>query len=484
MRIAICDDDERELCRLSELIAAYQTSRGKGMDCRMYGSGTDFLCEMRGGEYDLVLLDVLMPGISGIQVARELRARDKNVKIIFLSAAPEFAVESYSVEAYHYVLKPVNARQLFDLLDKIADELTEQDGHGFLLKNREGVVRIAYAKLAYVEVINKTIFCHMTDGSVHEQNGALTEFAENFRDREDFIRTHRSYLVNLSCVQAVEAQFAVMRNEHRVPISRLRRKQVQDAYIRFVERGGLTGSAAGGEKETERSAGNWDGSWRILLVDDDPAECVFWADILQRHGCVVRLAQNGREALQRISEEPFDCVLLDVMIPGEDGFSVCERIRKLAEVPVVFLSCLTEADRQVEGFAAGGVDYITKDTPAALFWAKVETRIRLTGAERTQLCYGPLLLDLTGRRVLINEEELALTPVEFDLLWHLSENAGHVYTPEALFDMIWGGQVWDGGQTVQTHMSGLRRKLEKACGGHRFIEPVWGQGYRFVPVND
>lgn len=485
MRIAICDDDERELCHLTDLLIDYQSDCRKSIDCRKYCNGTDFLCEMQGGEYDLILLDVLMPGLDGIQVAREVRQRDQNVKIILLSAAPEFAVESYSVGAYHYLLKPTDPDLLFQLLDKAESELAVQDEQGFLLRNREGVVRIDFTKLEYVEVINKTVFCHLTDGVIHETNGTLTDFEEKLLNRTDFIKTHRSYLVNLGCIQAMDANSVVTKNGHCVPISRLRHKQVRDTYMRFCHQTGTAVCVPGTYNAVEMADKgiNQEGVWRILLVDDDPAERAFWTAILQGHGCVVQTAQSGREALQMMGEKSYDCVLLDVMISDEDGFSVCEKMHKLADVPIIFLSCLTEADSQVKGFAAGGIDYITKDTPAELFWAKVETRMKLAGAERTQLSFGPLLLDLTRRRVLMQEKELDLTPVEFDILWYLSGQTDHVYTPKEIFDRIWGGQPWDGGQTVQTHMSRLRRKLEKAGDGHHFIESVWGQGYRFVPVS-
>ena len=97
MRIAVCDDDEWEVSCIGKLLTEYEISRETSMDCRYYTNSTDFLCELKSGEYDLVLLDVLMPGASGIQVARELRELDKNAKIIFISASPEFAVESYNV---------------------------------------------------------------------------------------------------------------------------------------------------------------------------------------------------------------------------------------------------------------------------------------------------------------------------------------------------------------------------------------------------
>lgn len=485
MRIAVCDDDERELRHINELMTEYQASRSVSVDCRMYGNGTDFLCELRDGAYDLVLLDVLMPGISGIETARELRKRDKNVKIILLSTAPEFAVDSYSVGAYHYLLKPTDTQLLFQLLDAVRNELAIQDVQGFVLRNREGIVRIDFVKLEYVEVINKTIFCHMADGIMHEVHSALTDFEENFADRTDFIKTHRSYLVNLNWIQAIEPALVVTKNGHRIPVSRLRRKQVQDTYMHFLQQEGTGVTVSDGYKQERTSAAKeeQEGLWRILLIDDDPAECTFWTNILLCHGCVVQVAQNGRDALRLIEEEAYDCVLLDVMIPGEDGFTICEKIRKLLDVPIIFLSCLTEADSQVEGFAAGGTDYITKDTPAALFWAKVETRIKIARSERTKLCFGPLILDLKKRLLLLGGEEVNLSPVEFDILWRLSKQPEHVYTPEEIFDMIWGGQLWDGGQMVQTHMSRLRRKLEKAWDGHHFIEAVWGKGYRFVPID-
>lgn len=476
MRIAICDDNERELERFSALIAEYQLSRRVSFDCRFFHNGTDFLCETKGGEYDLVLQDVLMQGGSGVQIARELRKRDKNVRIIFVSSSPEFAVESYSVEAYHYLLKPVDAGLLFRLLDRIGGELDAQEEQGFVLKNREGIVRISFTRLEYVEVINKTVVFHLADGTVYEVTAALADYEAKLLDRKEFIKTHRSYLVNLGYVQAINANCVVTKGGNRIPVSRQRHSRLQDAYMRYLRQAEKAVSSEAPKRP--------DGPWRILLVDDDPAARAFWGDILRQHGCIVQLAENGRGALKLAAGEPFDCVLLDVMIPGEDGFFVCERLRRLTDKPVIFLSSLTESDKQIEGFAVGGIDYITKDTSAELFWVKVEARIRLAASERTQLRYGPLLLDLTGHRVTVDGRELFLTSTEFDILRLLSEHAEHIFTPQEIFDMIQGDQPWDGGQTVRVNMSRLRRKLEKAWGEHCFIEAVWGQGYRFVPVRN
>lgn len=476
MRIAVCDDDGPEISRIRKLIAEYQMSRKESIDCHYYTNSIDFLSELKGGEYDIVLLNVRMPAIGGMQAAQELRELDKNVRLVFVSASAEYAVESYSVGAYYYLLKPIEEGPFFSLLDKIRGELSTQIEQGFILKSREEVVWIAFARLAYVEVIDKTLYFHLSEGTVREVNAALVDFERKLLSRPEFLKTHRSYLVNLSYIQAAENDCVVMKNGYRVPVSRRRRGQVQDVYMRFLQRAEAKDSASAADRP-----GHFDGPWRILLVDDDPAERAVWADILRSHGCIVQTADNSEDALRLAADGPCDCILLDVMIPGEDGFSICERFRKLMNTPIIFLSCLTEPDKQVEGFAAGGIDYITKDTPAALFWAKVETHIRLAKAERTQLCYGPLVLDLTKRRVLVEEKELSFTPIEFDILRYLSEHTGRIFTPEEIYNMIWGGRPWDGGQLVQMHMSRLRRKLEKAWEGHRFIEAVWGRGYRFVP---
>ncbi len=481
MRIAICDDDERELAHLLGLIKEYRLSRRKDIDCRSFQNSTDFLCGLKGGEYDLILLGAPMSGAGGVQAARELRELDRNVEIIFVSSSPEFAVESYSVGAYYYLLKPVDADSLFPLLDNMESRLFLRKEQGLVLKSRKGVIRVSFTRLEFAEVINKTVFFHMADGEVCEVTAALADFEEKLLVRPEFFKTHRSYLVNLNYVQAIGANCVVTKNGHDIPVSRHRRNEVQDAYMRFLNK--AESVILREEKQTKDDSERSEGEWRILLVDDDTAERAYWAEILQAHGCIVQMAENGGEALKLAEEESCNCVLLDVMIPGEDGFAICERLRKIMDVPIIFLSCVTEPDRQLEGFAAGGIDYITKDTPPELFWAKVKTRIRLSaaGGIRTKIHYGPLLLDLEERRTKMDGKELFLTPDEFDILWRLSEHAGCVLTPEEIAALVYGSWPGAGGEKVQVHMSRLRRKLDKAGEGHRYIETVWGQGYRFVP---
>lgn len=359
-------------------------------------------------------------------------------------------------------------------------ELAVQENQGVVLRDRKGVVWISFMEIEYVEVINKTVFFHLTEGGIREVSAALAKVEELLLPRLEFIKTHRSYLVNFCHVRDVVANYIVTKSGHTIPISRKRRKQVKDAYVRFLLREGETRIADVPEVSAEDQK-QTDGSWRILLVDDDSAELGYWADILRGHGCIVYEAKNGKEAMELIENEPCDCVLLDVGIPGEDGFAICKRIQEQAHLPVIFLSCFTEPDKQMEGFSVGGIDYITKDTPVELFWMKVETRIRLAVSEGTQLRFGSLLLDLSAHRAVVCDQELPLAPMEFDLLWQLAEHAEQILMPEEIFGMVCGSQTGDGVQAMQMHMSRLRRKLERACGEHCFIETVWGKGYRFVP---
>lgn len=486
-QIAVCDDDERELTRLLELLSEYRQAHGLDVVCKPFRNGIDLLADLRTGMYSLVLLDMLMPGFSGIQTAREIRAVDQNVKLLFLTSSPEFAVESYAVGAFHYLLKPARAEALFPILDRAFAEIIIPTQACLTIKSKSGLSRMPFSRLEYVEVLGKTVCFHLVDGGVLETTGTLATYEAELLARPEFLKVHRSYLLNLAQVETLERAEAVTRKKHRIPVSRSLYTQVKERYLRhlFLAKQQVdapeqppSDQPSSAQAEPEQPGG----AYRILLVDDEPDALAHWTNILHKKGCIVDCAESGYAAKKLSERERYDCVLLDVKLPGESGFDLCDVLREAASAPVVFLSALCDSDNQLRGYRAGGVDYITKDTPPELFWAKVETRIGISRAGRTQLCFGPLVLDLFLRRVTVEGRELVLTPTEFDLLWLLAEHAEQVYKPDALYQTVWGGERWDDGQTVQVHMSRLRRKLEKAYPSHFFIETVWGEGYRFAPA--
>lgn len=233
LRIAACDDDEKERLRIAELLGRYREEKNAPLHFDVYRSGVGLL-EARGQiPYDLLLLDILMPGLSGMDAAKEIRLTDRETKLIFLTSSPEFAVESYSVEAYSYLLKPVTSEKLFPLLDRLFSE-QRQSEQVLTLMRPAGVMRIPFSKLSVLEVSNKKLRFHLQDGSVKEVNGALSELEETLLSREEFVKVHRSYLVNMSQIQSLSAGELTTYAGQRVPVSRLLQTRVRDRYMNYL----------------------------------------------------------------------------------------------------------------------------------------------------------------------------------------------------------------------------------------------------------
>lgn len=488
MKIAICDDDKQEHVRLDLLLKEYRKDRGVNITYSFFYSGVDLIADMKNNEYDFIVLDIVMPGINGMQTAKEIRLFNRIVQIAFLSSSPEFEMESYSVGAYDYLLKPINSKNLFPLLDKISAEVDRRGNDSLVVKSHSGIVRIPFHNIEHVEVMNKTVFFHMVDGSVRDTSASLLDFETQLLARGDFLKVHRSFLVNMRCVQTLSTKGIVTQTGHAVPVSKMLYPQIKEAYMKYL----FTTQPIAAKKQSSAAQKMDDfvfdkktnAGCRILLVDDEQEQLKYWANVLHTKGCAVDLAQSAEAAVSMAGSEVYDCVILDVMLFGESSFDYCKQLREHTDAPIVFLSSLTDSDSQLKGFLSGGIDYITKDTPSELFWAKIDARIRLAHTGKVQLLFKPLVLDISLRKVFIDEIELVLTPTEFDLLWVLAEHKGRIYTPEELYHAVWGMGEWDGGQSVQVHMSRMRRKLEKACAGYCFIETSWGKGYSFVYSGD
>lgn len=238
MRIAICDDDSLELGRISSFIEAYRSERNASIAYRSFQSAAELISHAESGAFSLILLDIMMPGINGMEAAKEIRAIDVGVKIVFLTSSPEFAVESYTVKAYDYILKPVHKDKLCSVLDAvIADEQMPLDG--LTVKTQKGMVRILFSKLAFVEIINKKLYFHMADGNVHEVNSSLAAFEEKLLARSEFVKAHRSYIVNMFHISMLGTKELVTDTGKTIPISRTLYGNVKEAYMKhlFLEKG-------------------------------------------------------------------------------------------------------------------------------------------------------------------------------------------------------------------------------------------------------
>ncbi len=219
----------------------------------------------------------------------------------------------------------------------------------------------------------------------------------------------------------------------------------------------------------------------MLVVDDDDAIVNLMRDFLEAEGFRVEAAKDARQAQELLDNTAVDCVLLDVMMPGESGFELCRRIRRTSDVPVLFLSARGEDADKIRGLGLGGDDYIVKDATPPEVVARVKAVLRRYGRQDTArdavLDFGRLVLDLRAREVRIDGEPAPLTPREFYILAVLAEHPRQVFTYQQLLERFW--EDTGDRHTVTVHMARIREKIEEDPRNPRFIVNVWGVGYRF-----
>ena len=233
MYIAVCDDQIEELEKVKELLDTWRTERGSSMHYKTYRSAAELLDAARRERFTLYLLDVLMPGMTGMDAAREIRTFDAAAEIVFLTTSPGFAYESYGVRAIDYLLKPLNSKLLYPVLDRLhRREQKPQDG--LTVKSDGVLLRLPFAQLTYVEVNGKHLYFNMADGSVHEVSASLKEYSGALLARPEFMRVHRSYIVKMYQVEKLSQTGAVTFSGKTVPVSRLLYGQLQKDYLELL----------------------------------------------------------------------------------------------------------------------------------------------------------------------------------------------------------------------------------------------------------
>jgi DNA-binding response OmpR family regulator len=224
----------------------------------------------------------------------------------------------------------------------------------------------------------------------------------------------------------------------------------------------------------------------ILIIEDEEAIAELERDYLEQSGFSVALAGDGASGLARALEEDFDLVILDIMLPGLDGFSVCKSIREVKNIPILLVSAKKDESDKVSGLGLGADDYITKPFSPSELTARVRAHLsryaRLTGGSRAAndvIEVRSLHIDKSARRVLVNGEERLFTNKEFDLLVFLAEHPNQVFSKDELFRAIWAMEAVGEIATVTVHIKKIREKIEPVPGSPQFIETIWGVGYRF-----
>ena len=216
----------------------------------------------------------------------------------------------------------------------------------------------------------------------------------------------------------------------------------------------------------------------ILIVEDNKEIAKLLGDFLEADGYSVGIAKTGEQAMHLFVEQAPRLVILDIMLPGMDGFSVCQKIREKNNTPVIIVSARTEKDDKLNGLILGADDYMEKPYDIDILLAKIRG-IFQRRYETSGITEGNLKLDKARMTVTRDGEEIPMTTKEFELLWLLMENKGKTLKKEWIFDQIWGVDSFSELQTLTVHIKWLRQKIEKDPANPVRIVTVWGVGYRF-----
>lgn len=233
MHFAICDDNIDDLCRITALVENYRKQRVSSITYDTFHCATELLDAMNKQQFDLLLIDILMPGLTGMEVAREIRQWDATIPIIFLTSSREFAVESYRVSAENYILKPVQAEEIFHVLDKLLTKMSKGEAY-LALKTGDSLVRLPLSEIVYVEVLNRKVQFTLVSGEVKDSYGYLVDFEKDLLLDASFLKPHRSYIVNLRQVTALDKSGFVMITGQIVPVARELFVQAKTAYMKYL----------------------------------------------------------------------------------------------------------------------------------------------------------------------------------------------------------------------------------------------------------
>ncbi|GGP15528.1 vancomycin resistance response regulator transcription factor, VanR-F/VanR-M family [Oceanobacillus neutriphilus] len=224
----------------------------------------------------------------------------------------------------------------------------------------------------------------------------------------------------------------------------------------------------------------------ILIADDEEEIADLVAIHLEKEGYHVIKAYNGQEAIHAVQTQSIDLLILDVMMPEMDGYEVTRHIREQHNIPIIFLSAKTSDFDKVQGLVIGADDYITKPFAPIELVARVNAQLRRfiklnhpQKDNKTNLEFGGLVISLDHHTVTLYDENIELTPKEFDILYLLASHPKKVYSVENIFQQVWGESYFESNNTVMVHVRTMRKKLKEDKRTNKWIKTVWGVGYTF-----
>lgn len=227
---------------------------------------------------------------------------------------------------------------------------------------------------------------------------------------------------------------------------------------------------------------------RILIIEDDETIAAIERDYLTVSGFESELTEDGLKGLKMGLNNQYDLILLDLMLPKIDGFEVCQKLREKLDIPILMVIARQEDIDKIKGFGIGADDYITKPFSPSELVARIKAnlaqydRLKNSGHKKEkQIQIGDILIMQDTHRVFVNDKEVELKNKEYELLLFLMQNADIVFSKETLYERIWGYDALGDNATVAVHINRLREKIEKDASDPRYIQTLWGVGYRFKP---
>lgn len=235
IKVAFCDDDMSVVDELKGLLNQYRTRRRREIEYAAFYSSLELLAEIeKGVRYDILFLDVILPNENGIDIAKEIRQYDSVVKIIFLTSSSEFAVQSYTVGAYFYQMKPIWEENFFRLMDSAVSACRKEQQYSLVLRCKSGITRIDLDRLEYCEVIGRTLLFHMEGGKVLEGTGSMDDLCGQLSQYEYFIRLHRSFLINMEYIHKISYKAVTMENMAEIPIPHGKCSEIKNLYLEYA----------------------------------------------------------------------------------------------------------------------------------------------------------------------------------------------------------------------------------------------------------
>lgn len=236
MRIAVCDDEQEQCSYIERLLCTYGEKRECSVEVKTFNSAESFLFGYERHQFDVLLLDIQMGGISGMELAREIRKSNDAVGIVFVTAVSELAAQGYDVSALHYLLKPIVPEKLYACLDRVRAEIENSEEHFLLVQSDGSALRIAESDIRYAEAVSRGTAVHTTSKK-HMSPEHFGSFSVKFSD--SFVRCHRSYCVNLRFVERISKYELTLDNGELIPVSRRLYSDVNEAFIRFYRGQGI-----------------------------------------------------------------------------------------------------------------------------------------------------------------------------------------------------------------------------------------------------